>query len=119
MSKLEETLALLILAYELPEPIREYKFVRDIVGNEPGVRARIKEAGLKDWRFDFAWLDIKLAVEVEGGAWTRGRHTRGKGFVNDMVKYNTAALEGWVVLRFATNHLSDGYAIETISKFFN
>jgi len=116
MSRLEDTLALLIKASDLPEPVRQYKFVRDVVGDGPGIRARVKEAGLKDWRFDFAWPDIKLAVEVEGGAWTRGRHTRGKGFVGDMEKYNYAAVCGWTLLRFATNHLTNGYAIQMIER---
>lgn len=52
------------------------------------------------WRFDFAHIESKTAIEIEGGAFTNGRHTRGKGFMNDMEKYNEAILLGWVVLRF-------------------
>lgn len=51
------------------------------------------------WRFDFAWPDRKVALEVEGGVWIAGRHTRGSGFVKDMEKYNAAATLGWRVLR--------------------
>ena len=54
----------------------------------------------RKWRFDFAWPDQKLAVEVEGGAFSGGRHTRGIGFVKDCEKYNAAVLAGWRVLRF-------------------
>lgn len=41
-----------------------------------------------------------IAVEIEGGVWTGGRHTSGSGFLGDMEKYNEAAAAGWRVLRF-------------------
>lgn len=52
------------------------------------------------WRFDFAWPENKVAMEIEGGVWSRGRHTRGSGFVKDIEKYNAAASLGWRVFRF-------------------
>jgi very-short-patch-repair endonuclease len=57
------------------------------------------------WRFDFAWLDRKLAVEVDGGEWSRGRHTRGKGFSGDCEKMNQATIDGWRVLRFTGSEI--------------
>jgi very-short-patch-repair endonuclease len=51
------------------------------------------------WRFDFAHLASKTAVEVEGGVWSGGRHTRGTGYTKDCQKYNAAALEGWAIFR--------------------
>lgn len=51
------------------------------------------------WRFDYAWEPYKVALEVEGGIWTGGRHTHPSGFVRDMEKYNAAAVLGWRVLR--------------------
>jgi very-short-patch-repair endonuclease len=51
------------------------------------------------WRFDLAWPAHRVALEVEGGVWTGGRHTSGAGFVKDMEKYNAAAGDGWRVLR--------------------
>lgn len=41
-----------------------------------------------------------VALEIEGAAWTKGRHTSGVGFMGDCWKYNTAAVRGWKVLRF-------------------
>lgn len=57
------------------------------------------------WRFDFAWPALMLAVEVEGGTRSGGRHTRGDGYANDCEKYNAATLQGWRVLRFTADHL--------------
>lgn len=59
----------------------------------------------RKWRFDYAWPDKKLALEVEGGVWTKGRHTRGSGFIGDMKKYNTAATLGWRILRVQPSDL--------------
>lgn len=54
----------------------------------------------RKWRFDFAWLDKMIAVEMEGGVWSRGRHVRPQGFIDDLEKYNAAAELGWRVLRY-------------------
>jgi len=50
-------------------------------------------------RFDFADKTLKLAIEIEGSVWRKGRHTFGQGFMDDCDKYNEAALLGWCVLR--------------------
>jgi very-short-patch-repair endonuclease len=72
----------------------------------------------RDWRFDFANVDLKIAVEVEGGVFRpnrkrcpvckqtpAGRHSRPMGFHDDCDKYNAAALDGWAVFRFTSKHL--------------
>ncbi|WP_371265233.1 hypothetical protein [Alistipes sp.] len=59
----------------------------------------------RKWRFDYAILSHKIALEVEGGVWTRGRHTRPKGFLGDVDKYNAAALLGWRVFRVTPDDL--------------
>jgi hypothetical protein len=68
------------------------------------------------WRFDFAWPEQKVAVEVEGGAWIRGRHTRGAGFVGDMSKYNSAALLGWRVFRVEPKNLNTPGTLEMLKE---
>lgn len=80
----EETFALYCRICKLT-PEREYPFA-------PG----------RQWCFDFAFPHEKVAIEVEGGSWTAGRHSRGSGFQADCVKYNRAALLGWRVFRFTT-----------------
>lgn len=54
---------------------------------------------IRKWRFDWAITEYKIAIEEEGGIWSGGRHTRGKGFIGDMEKYNTATAIGWKVIR--------------------
>jgi hypothetical protein len=63
----------------------------------------------RKWRFDYV-IGNKTAIEIEGAIWTRGRHTRGAGYLADMEKYREAAVLGWKVLRFATSEILDGTA---------
>ena len=68
------------------------------------------------WRFDFAWPEEKLAVEIEGGNWMQGRHTRPADFERDACKYNRAVELGWRVLRFTTHMVASGEAIDTVRR---
>lgn len=68
----------------------------------------------RKWRFDLAWPERRLAVEVDGGIWTGGRHTSGKGYTNDCEKVNTATVEGWRVLRVVPAQIKSGQAVEWI-----
>ena len=68
------------------------------------------------WRFDFAIPKQKIGIEIEVGAWSNGRHTRGAGFIADMEKYNTAVLLGWRVLRFTPQQIKQAETYEIISK---
>lgn len=83
----------------LPEPHREYKFAKPD----------------RAWRMDFAWPDRRIALEVEGGVWTGGRHTRGKGFLGDIEKYNSAALRGWLVFRCTPSTLDNLTTVNMIA----
>ena len=87
---------------KLPRPIHEHEFAR--------------EAG-RAWRFDLAWPDHFLAIEIDGGAFSRGRHTRGAGFEKDIEKLNAAVIIGWRVLRFTTQQVVKlDYPHEVLSK---
>jgi len=46
-----------------------------------------------------AWPELKVALEIEGGIWAKGRHVSPRGFILDCEKYNEASSLGWVVLR--------------------
>tara|TARA_A100000172_G_scaffold80071_2_gene68622 strand:+ start:2222 stop:2539 length:318 start_codon:yes stop_codon:yes gene_type:complete len=50
---------------------------------------------------------MMIAVEVEGGIWTNGRHTRGgHWFAKDCEKYTEAAICCWSVLRYCSHHIT-------------
>lgn len=98
-SDAEETLAEMLRWEKMPEPVREFVF-----------------AAPRKWRFDFCWPERLLAVEVEGGSWIAGAHTRGRHFEEDMAKYNAAALIGWRVLRCTPAMVSDGRCTAAIKE---
>ena len=89
----------LCAAMGVPPPVSEHKF-------HPA----------RKWRFDFAWPEVRLALEVEGGVWTGGRHTRGAGFLKDIEKYNVAACLGWRVLRCTPGTLLHRETIEAVKQ---
>jgi very-short-patch-repair endonuclease len=70
------------------------------------------------WRFDFAWPEHKVALEVDGGIWLKGggRHTRGAGWLKDTEKLNTAASLGWRLLRTTPTGLHDLATIALIKR---
>lgn len=94
-----ETLLIQLHLSGLPQPEREFTFHKK-----------------RKWRFDLAWPDLLIAVEVEGGIWSGGRHVRGEGYEADCEKYNEAQLSGWMVLRFTPGMIKRGDAGGVIEK---
>lgn len=86
------------------------------VANLPPHVAEYRFSPPRRWRFDFAWPDHLLAVELEGGTYTRGRHVRPQGFEADCEKYNAAVLAGWRVLRFTRKMLQTGAALACVES---
>lgn len=74
----------------LPEPVRQHKFHPE-----------------RKWRWDFAWPDQKLAVEIQGGSWVGGGHNTGAGQAKDYEKLNAATRLGWRCLLYSTPMLKD------------
>lgn len=70
----------------------------------------------RKWRFDYALPYYKIAVEVEGGVWTGGRHIRPQGFLGDIEKYNTAALLGWRVFRTTPDKLLSAQTLKLLKS---
>ena len=71
----------------------------------------------RKWRFDYACCvgtNIPLAIEIHGGVFISGHHTRGQGFEDDREKMNHAQVLGWDVLEFTTNQVLRGHARQTI-----
>lgn len=73
----------------------------------------------RKWRLDFAWPANMIALEVHGGIHSGGRHTRGKGFVEDRAKMNEAALLGWTVIEATPEHIKTGQLRAWLLAAFN
>jgi very-short-patch-repair endonuclease len=71
----------------------------------------------RKWRIDFARPEIKLAIEVEGGTHTGGRHTRGAGYESDCEKYNALEAMGWTLFRFTSQMVTSGKAILFVEDY--
>lgn len=87
------------IAHGLQEPVAEFRF-----------------APPRLWRFDWCWPERMVALEVEGGIWTGGRHTRGAGFLKDIEKYNEATVLGWRVLRCTPREIKSGKVFELLKR---
>ena len=87
----------LLKMHGLPEPETEYRFHPE-----------------RKWRFDLCFPAHKLAVEVDGGVFIAGRHTRGVTYEKDCEKLCAAVVLGWRVLRVTPRHIKTGQAVEWI-----
>jgi very-short-patch-repair endonuclease len=84
---------------KVPQPVTEYRF-------HP----------TRKWRFDYAWPEKSLALEVDGGGFVQGRHSRGLGIQRDCEKMNEAAVHGWRVLRVTPRHVDNGQALAWVQE---
>lgn len=85
-------------AYRLPLPKREFMFCE------------------RKWRIDFAWPSERVGLEVDGGCWTSGGHTRGSGFIRDQAKANRATILGWRVIHCTPDDVKSGLAFELLRE---
>ena len=86
---LEHIFAKQLMVLELPPPQREFKFMPN-----------------RDFRFDYAWPDKKLAVEVNGMV-----HRIKERFLSDVEKLAMAQIHGWRVLAVAGPDVRSGRAV--------
>jgi len=84
-------LATVCRAVGLPEPVAEHRF-------HP----------LRKWRFDWAWVPQRCALEVQGGLFVGGRHARGPALMKEHEKLNAAAALGWRVCYVTPAQVRDG-----------
>lgn len=98
-SALEEEFLFHVKALGLPAPVPQYQIVQE-----------------RRFRWDFAWPDYKVAVEIQGGTWSGGAHGRGWGIERDCEKQNLAVLAGWRVLLFTGTMVHNGMSIAMLEK---
>jgi hypothetical protein len=85
----------------LPKPVGQYQSNPD-----------------RKWAHDWAWPDHLLIVEVQGGGWIRGRHHRGDGYREDLIKKLWLQTRGWTVLEVDPQMVRDGSAVQAIKDWF-
>jgi very-short-patch-repair endonuclease len=97
----------------------EEKFYRYWLGSDTGYELTRQHRGIfkhvnkrgklimTNHRFDFALPALKLAIEVQGGIFSRGRHVRPQGYHDDRAKMRKAQAQGWVVFEFTTLDIKD------------
>ena len=76
-------------ALKIPRPVAEHKF-------HP----------TRKWRFDWAWVDEMVALEINGGVFVQGKHSRGAGQLKDMEKWSEAAAMGWRIVHCTPKQLA-------------
>ena len=100
LSDLEDKLEFQLKSAKITGFTREYKF-------HPKRR----------WRLDFAWIDQKIGVEVEGGIWLpRSGHNTGVGISRDVEKGNALTLLGWKLIRVTGKMIKSGEALNIIES---
>lgn len=61
---------------------------------------------VRKFRFDYAIVNLMIAIEYEGIMSDKSRHTTIGGYSKDIEKYNLAVTQGWKILRYtALNYL--------------
>lgn len=71
----------------------------------------------RKFRFDFVFDAARLVVEVDGGTWAGGRHTRGAGFAKDCEKAALARIHGgWCTLHVTADQVKDGRAAKWVEE---
>lgn len=88
-SRLETKFALFWRSLGGPELEREFRFHPE-----------------RKWRADFAHIESRTLIEIEGGIYVQGRHNRAAGFIADAEKYLEAFLAGWAVVRLTSAQIS-------------
>lgn len=86
----------------LPEPVREHRFHPE-----------------RMWRFDQAWPEYRVALEIEGAIWTNGGHSRGSGKTKDHEKFTAAACLGWRIIYCQPSALMTIATISNIRSAIN
>ena len=67
--------------------------------NGPTLTPEYKFHPDRQWRADYCHEPTRTLIELEGGTWAGGRHTRGKGYAEDCAKYLAAVVTGYAVVR--------------------
>jgi very-short-patch-repair endonuclease len=69
------------------------------------------------FKADFLCPNLKMIVEVNGGQYIGGRHTRGgKGYETDLEKVNLAQMHGYKIIQFTYELLKRGEHLKILAN---
>jgi hypothetical protein len=118
------------------------KTVASVTSEYDGFIAQCRAAGLpvpdkefvfdstRSFRFDYAWPYNRIALEIEGGIFGRGKrcptckrpppmgHSSVKGILRDIEKYNLAVCNGWRLIRATSQMVESGAAVALALSLF-
>jgi len=94
---------------------------KKLLEKEFGVKVEVEYRfhSKRRFRFDYAILEHKIAIEQEGGIYTRGAHGSVSGILRDIEKYNLATVCGWRILRVQPENLLSNHTFDMIQKLIN
>lgn len=77
----------------------------------------------RKWRADFyVWpgpgdrTGIEILVEIQGGTWQQGRHTRGRGYQEDCAKLAEAQLAHYTIFFGTAKHIKSGELLRWVER---
>ena len=88
----------------------------ELVGKAGLFQREYKFHPARRWRLDLYSAEHQLGVELHGGVYSGGRHTRGEGFSEDRRKMNAALELGIRVLEYTPKEIQDGSALAQIER---
>jgi hypothetical protein len=90
-----------VKALKLPIPQRNYRF-----------------CPTRKYEIDWAWPDLKIGIEIQGGIWSKGAHARPLNILRDMSKRNLLTEYHWRVWEFTPAEAIDGEVIHRLIPYF-
>jgi very-short-patch-repair endonuclease len=95
----------------------ELKFINLWRSLHPSIEliSEVKLIPKRRFRFDFVHMDSKTAIELNGGNFINGRHTRPVALNNEYEKMNLALLNGYQVFTLSNQMINEKWVNEIYS----
>jgi very-short-patch-repair endonuclease len=94
--------------------LTKFEFVWLLLGGPTPLQKEHRFDPDRKWRVDYFCNGV--AIEIEGGIWSGGRHNRGAGFLKDMEKYNALAAKGILLFRVPSHQINSKWLQPIIEK---
>ena len=83
-------------------------------GIQEGWTQQVKAVPGRQFKFDFCHAERRILVEVQGGNYQHGAHSRPMGLKRDYTKANLAQRHGWKIYQFDGDMVNDGEALDWV-----